>query len=77
MLFSLFPKGLIKKIIISDFIATNFIDRVFDAPSVYSGFENLMAVYGYGLQIYCDFSGYTDIAIGLALDTGFQIATEF
>ena len=64
-------KGLIKKIIISDFIAVNFVDRVFDAPSVYSGFENLMAVYGYGLQIYCDFSGYTDIAIGLALILGF------
>jgi D-alanyl-lipoteichoic acid acyltransferase DltB (MBOAT superfamily) len=44
---------LIKKIIISDFIAVNFIDRVFDTPALYSGFENLMAVYGYGLQIYC------------------------
>jgi hypothetical protein len=44
----LISKGLIKKIIISDFIAINFIDRVFDAPSIYSGFENLMAVYGYG-----------------------------
>jgi hypothetical protein len=44
-------KGLIKKIIISNFIAVNFVDRVFDAPALYSGFENLMAVYGYGLQI--------------------------
>jgi len=70
-------KGLIKKIIISDFIATNFIDRVFDAPSVYSGFENLMAIYGYGLQIYCDFSGYTDIAIGLALTMGFRLPINF
>ncbi len=73
----LISKGLIKKIIISDFIATNFIDRVFDAPSVYSGFENLMAVYGYGLQIYCDFSGYTDIAIGLALILGFRLPINF
>jgi alginate O-acetyltransferase complex protein AlgI len=73
----LISKGLIKKIIISDFIATNFIDRVFDAPSIYSGFENLIAVYGYGLQIYCDFSGYTDIAIGLALILGFRLPINF
>jgi alginate O-acetyltransferase complex protein AlgI len=73
----LISKGLIKKIIISDFIAVNFIDRVFDAPSIYSGFENLMAVYGYGLQIYCDFSGYTDIAIGLALILGFRLPANF
>jgi D-alanyl-lipoteichoic acid acyltransferase DltB (MBOAT superfamily) len=70
-------KGLIKKIIISDFIATGFVDRVFDMPSVYSGFENLMAVYGYGLQIYCDFSGYTDIAIGLGLIMGFRLPVNF
>ena len=73
----LISKGLIKKIIISDFIATNFIDRVFDTPSLFSGFENLVAVYGYGLQIYCDFSGYTDIAIGLALLMGFRLPINF
>lgn len=73
----LISKGLIKKIIISDFIAVNFVDRVFDMPSIYSGFENLMAVYGYGLQIYCDFSGYTDIAIGLALILGFRLPINF
>jgi alginate O-acetyltransferase complex protein AlgI len=73
----LISKGLIKKIIISDFIAVNLIDRVFDAPSIYSGFENLMAVYGYGLQIYCDFSGYTDIAIGLGLILGFRLPVNF
>ncbi len=70
-------KGLIKKIIISDFIAMNLVDRVFDAPSMYSGFENLLAVYGYGLQIYCDFSGYTDIAIGLGLIFGFRLPFNF
>ncbi len=70
-------KGLIKKIVISDFIALNFVDRVFDLPSMYSGFENLMAVYGYGLQIYCDFSGYTDIAIGVALILGFRLPVNF
>src|SRR5664280_305430 len=73
----LISKGLIKKIIISDFIATSFIDRVFDAPSIYSGFENLLAIYGYGLQIYCDFSGYTDIAIGVALILGFRLPVNF
>lgn len=73
----LISKGLIKKIIISDFIAVNFIDRVFEAPTIYSGFENLMAVYGYGLQIYCDFSGYSDIAIGLGLLMGFRLPVNF
>jgi alginate O-acetyltransferase complex protein AlgI len=73
----LISKGLIKKIIISDFIAVNFIDRVFDLPTAFSGFENLMAVYGYGLQIYCDFSGYTDIAIGIALIIGFRLPFNF
>jgi alginate O-acetyltransferase complex protein AlgI len=70
-------KGLIKKIVISNFIALNLVDRVFDTPSIYSGFENLMAIYGYGLQIYCDFSGYTDIAIGVALILGFRLPINF
>jgi alginate O-acetyltransferase complex protein AlgI len=70
-------KGLIKKVIISNFIAINLVDRVFEAPSLYSGFENLMAIYGYGLQIYCDFSGYTDIAIGIALLIGFRLPINF
>lgn len=70
-------QGLIKKMLISDFISSGFIDRVFDSPALYSGFENLMAVYGYGLQIYCDFSGYTDIAIGVALLMGFRLPLNF
>ncbi|RPH32219.1 MAG: MBOAT family protein [Bacteroidales bacterium] len=69
--------GLIKKMLISDFISINFVDRVFDSPSSYSGFENLMATYGYALQIYCDFSGYTDIAIGVALLLGFRLPINF
>lgn len=73
----LIVNGLIKKMIISDYISINFVDRVFDNPLSYSGFENLMAVYGYTLQIYCDFSGYTDIAIGLALLMGFHIPLNF
>ncbi|MGD0342793.1 MAG: MBOAT family O-acyltransferase [Bacteroidales bacterium] len=73
----LISKGLIKKMIIANFIAINLVDRVFDSPSIYSGFENLMAIYGYGLQIYCDFSGYTDIAIGIALILGFRLPVNF
>lgn len=69
--------GLIKKIVISDYISLNFVDRVFENPALYSGFENLTAVYGYTLQIYCDFSGYTDIAIGLGLLIGLKIPANF
>jgi D-alanyl-lipoteichoic acid acyltransferase DltB (MBOAT superfamily) len=69
--------GLIKKILISDYISVNFIDRIFGSPEMFSGFENLMAVYGYGIQIYCDFSGYTDIAIGVALLLGFRLPLNF
>ncbi|HKK58985.1 MAG TPA: MBOAT family O-acyltransferase [Salinivirga sp.] len=69
--------GLVKKIVISDYISVNFVDRVFEQPLLYSGFENLMAVYGYGIQIYCDFSGYTDIAIGVALLLGFRLPVNF
>ncbi len=69
--------GLFKKAVISDYISTNFVDRVFDAPSLYSGIENLFAVYGYALQIYCDFSGYSDMAIGIALILGFRFPLNF
>lgn len=69
--------GLLKKSVISDYISINFVDRVFDAPNSYSPIENLLAVYGYSLQIYCDFSGYSDIAIGLALLMGFSININF
>ncbi|MBN2262321.1 MAG: MBOAT family protein [Prolixibacteraceae bacterium] len=69
--------GLIKKIILADYLSVNLIDRVFDSPGNYSGAENLMAVYGYALQIYGDFSGYTDIAIGLALLLGFKLPVNF
>jgi alginate O-acetyltransferase complex protein AlgI len=69
--------GLVKKIVISDYVSVNFVDRVFEQPLLYSGFENLMAVYGYSIQIYCDFSGYTDIAIGVALLLGFRLPINF
>jgi len=69
--------GLVKKIFLSDYIAVNFIDRVFTNPESFSGFENLAALYGYSLQVYADFSGYTDIAIGVALLMGFHLTKNF
>ncbi len=69
--------GLFKKAVISDYIALNFVDRIFDEPLLYSGFECLMGLYGYALQIYCDFSGYSDMAIGLALMMGFHFPKNF
>jgi D-alanyl-lipoteichoic acid acyltransferase DltB (MBOAT superfamily) len=69
--------GLFKKAVISDYISINFVDRVFDAPLLYSGLENLFAIYGYALQIYCDFSGYSDMAIGIALLLGFHFPKNF
>lgn len=70
-------QGLFKKCIISDYISVNFVSRIFDDPSLYSGLENLLGVYGYALQLYCDFSGYSDMAIGIALWMGFHIPPNF
>jgi D-alanyl-lipoteichoic acid acyltransferase DltB (MBOAT superfamily) len=70
-------KGLVKKIFIGDYIAVNFVDRVFDAPLHYTGVENLLALFGYSLQVYVDFSGYTDMAIGVALLLGFRLPKNF
>ena len=69
--------GLFKKAVISDYISVNFVERIFDNPALYSGVENLFGVYGYALQIYCDFSGYSDMAIGLALLLGFRFPMNF
>lgn len=69
--------GLIKKTIISDYISVNFVDRVFDSPQLYTSIENLFAMYGYTVQIYCDFSGYSDMAIGIALLLGFKLGDNF
>ena len=69
--------GLIKKIVLSDYIAVNFIDRVFENPLLFSSFENLAALFGYSLQVYADFSGYTDIAIGVAMLMGFYLPQNF
>ncbi len=69
--------GLVKKVVLADYIAGNFNDRVFGNPASYTGFENLMALYGYSLQVYADFSGYTDIAIGVAMLLGFYLPKNF
>lgn len=69
--------GLLKKVLLADWIAVNFNDRVFAAPEAHSSFEMLMALYGYSLQVYADFSGYTDMAIGVALLMGFHLPQNF
>ncbi|NOX67475.1 MAG: MBOAT family protein [Chlorobi bacterium] len=69
--------GLVKKIMIADYIGLNFVDRVFEVPLRFTGVENLLAVYGYTLQLYADFSGYSDIAIGIALLLGFKLMENF
>ncbi|MDR1793256.1 MAG: MBOAT family protein [Bacteroidales bacterium] len=69
--------GLAKKMILSDYLAVNFVDRVFNNPMMYSGFENLMALFTYSMQVYADFSGYTDIAIGVAMLMGFRLPKNF
>lgn len=69
--------GLIKKLILSDYLAVNFADRVFENPLLYTPFENFSALMVYSLQVYADFSGYTDIAIGVAMLMGFYLPVNF
>ena len=69
--------GLVKKLLIADFLAETLVNRVFDLPKLYSGAEVLAGVYGYALQLYYDFSGYTDIAIGSALLLGITLPRNF
>ncbi len=69
--------GLLKKLILADYLAVNFADRVFENPLLYSGFENLSALFCYSLQVYADFSGYTDIATGVAMLFGFYLPKNF
>jgi D-alanyl-lipoteichoic acid acyltransferase DltB (MBOAT superfamily) len=69
--------GLLKKTAISDYLSVNLVDRVFDAPSSFSALECYAAVLAYAVQIYCDFSGYTDIAIGSARLLGVRFPKNF
>ncbi len=73
----LIVKGLIKKIILADYIAVHFIDKIVDSPEAYPGFVSVLAMWGYSLQIYGDFSGYTDIAIGISRLMGFELLPNF
>ncbi len=70
-------RGLCKKVILGDFIAVHLTDRIFDNPETFTSPELLVALYGYTLQIYADFSGYSDIAIGLGLMLGFRLPENF
>ena len=74
---TLILSGLVKKAIIGDFIGANLVDLIFAEPTRFTGLENLFAVYGYAMQIYCDFSGYSDMAIGIALLLGFRFNINF
>ncbi|MBU1243629.1 MBOAT family protein [Myxococcota bacterium] len=74
---SLIAIGLFKKIVIADFLAINLVDRVFDTPEMMSSPETVAGIYGYTLQIFCDFSAYSDIAIGSALLLGFHLPENF
>ncbi|WP_346316434.1 MBOAT family protein [Chitinophaga sp. YIM B06452] len=69
--------GLFKKVVLSDFINQNFVQYIFDDPGRYTGLECLFGVYAYALVIYCDFSGYSDMAIGIARWVGFKLPPNF
>jgi alginate O-acetyltransferase complex protein AlgI len=69
--------GLFKKVVISDYIYVNYVQYIFDDPARHSGIECLLGVYGYAMVIYCDFSGYSDMAIGMAKWMGFTINENF
>lgn len=69
--------GLVKKVVVADYLSQNFVDRVFDNPALYSGLENVLGIYGFTIQLYCDFSGYSDMAIGIALLLGYRFLDNF
>jgi alginate O-acetyltransferase complex protein AlgI len=69
--------GLVKKVALADYLGRNLVERVFEAPQRYSALETLAGIYGYTLQIYCDFSGLADIAIGAALLFGLRLPLNF
>jgi alginate O-acetyltransferase complex protein AlgI len=75
--FYLIATGLFKKVVIANYLAGSIVDEVFGAPEQHSSLEILIAVYAYAVQIYADFSGYTDIAIGIALLLGFKFPQNF
>ncbi|PRQ04223.1 Peptidoglycan O-acetyltransferase [Enhygromyxa salina] len=70
-------KGLAKKVVLGDWIAVHLTDAIFDAPGAYTSAELMLALYAYTLQIYADFSGYTDIAIGVGRLLGYELPENF
>ena len=75
--FLMIASGFVKKVILSAYVADHIVKDVFANPKAYGAIDNLVAAYGYSIQIYCDFSGYTDIAIGLALLLGIKFPQNF
>jgi D-alanyl-lipoteichoic acid acyltransferase DltB (MBOAT superfamily) len=75
--FFLIGTGLFMKVVISNYLASSIVDDVFGAPNQHSSLEVLVAIYAYAVQIYADFFGYTNIAIGIALLLGFQFPQNF
>lgn len=73
----LIGSGIFKKMIISDYLYSNYVERIFDNPSLYTGVECITGVYGYAMVIYCDFSGYSSMAIGMGKWMGFEINPNF
>jgi D-alanyl-lipoteichoic acid acyltransferase DltB (MBOAT superfamily) len=73
----LIATGMVKKVAIADYLSVNLVDRVFDQPELYSGAEVVIALYGFTMQIYCDFSGYTDVARGSAKLMGLELPRNF
>ena len=69
--------GLLKKVVLANYLATDLVNPVFSSPKTHSTIDLILAAYGYALQIYCDFSAYTDMAIGLALLFGYEFPTNF
>ena len=73
----LIASGMVKKVVIADYLSVNLVDRVFDQPELYSAAEIVIALYGFTMQIYCDFSGYTDVARGSAKLMGLELPENF
>jgi D-alanyl-lipoteichoic acid acyltransferase DltB (MBOAT superfamily) len=73
----LIVSGLVKKMVVSNLLATRLVEPVFAAPQTFGRADILLAVYGYAAQIYCDFSGYTDMAIGCAMLLGYRFPRNF
>ena len=75
--FFLIFAGLAKKMLLADYLATHIVNGVFTTPGQYTSLETLLGIIGYAVQIYCDFSAYADIAIGISLLLGFELPDNF